>query len=90
MAKYPKPPMSQSTRKIGSAKQPKTALTAGKVADSARKTKQAQSIAMEKIRVKKQAAVQSKRVTGAAIKSATKKKIDNKRKYGFYVKPKGK
>lgn len=62
----------------------------GAAVDGLRKTKQAQAIAVEKVRVKKQAAVQSKRETGKAIKAATKKKIDNKRKTGFYEKPKGK
>lgn len=129
MAKYPKPPMSQGTRKIGPPKPARKrgqslgdkiidatafaidpagiirkgklkkiagqmkpvrgASSASKTADSARKTKQAQSIAMGKVTAKKQAAVQSKRATGAAVKAATKKKLDNKRKTGFYA-PKGK
>jgi type IV secretory pathway VirD2 relaxase len=60
------------------------ASTASKAADAGRKQKQAQSMAMEKVAAKKQTAVQSKRMTGAAVKSATKKKLDNKRKTGYY------
>lgn len=62
----------------------------GLAVDGLRKTKEAQSMAMDKVKMNKQSAVQSKRKTGEAIKSATKKKIDNKRKTGFYEKPKGK
>jgi hypothetical protein len=63
---------------------------ASKAADSGRKTKQGQAIAMGKVKTQKSVAAQGKRATGAAIKAATKKKIDNKRKTGFYEKPKGK
>ena len=59
----------------------------GMAADSARKTKEAQSMGMDKIKAKKSAMADSKRKTSEGIKAATKKKLDNKRKTGFYEKP---
>lgn len=59
----------------------------GLKADSARKTKEAQSMNMAAVKGKKAVAVESKRKTAEGIKAATKKKLDNKRKTGFYEKP---
>ena len=59
----------------------------GLKADSARKTKEAQSMNMAAVKGKKATAVESKRKTAEGIKAATKKKLDNKRKTGFYEKP---
>jgi hypothetical protein len=66
------------------------ASSASKAADSARKTKQGQAIAMDKVKTQRSVAAQSKRATGAAVKAATKKKVTNKRVTGYYEKPKGK
>lgn len=59
----------------------------GMKADSARKTKEAQSMGMAKVKANKSAMADSKRKTTEGIKAATKKKLDNKRKTGFYEKP---
>jgi len=59
----------------------------GMKADAARKTKQAQSMGMGNIKAKKSAMADTKRKTAEGIKAATKKKLDNKRKTGFYEKP---
>ena len=59
----------------------------GMAADSALKTKEAQSMGMDKVKAKKSAMADAKRKTSEGIKAATKKKLDNKRKTGFYEKP---
>jgi len=59
----------------------------GMKADSARKTKEAQSMGMAKVKANKSTMADSKRKTAEGIKAATKKKLDNKRKTGFYEKP---
>jgi len=59
----------------------------GMKADAARKTKQAQSMGMGNIKAKRSAMADTKRKTAEGIKASTKKKLDNKRKTGFYEKP---
>jgi hypothetical protein len=59
----------------------------GMKAVAARKTKTAQSMGMGNIKAKKSAMADTKRKTAEGIKASTKKKLDNKRKTGFYEKP---
>ena len=59
----------------------------GMKADAARKTKEAQSMGMGKVKAVKSAIADTKRKTAEGIKASTKKKLDNKRKTGFYEKP---
>jgi hypothetical protein len=62
----------------------------GMKADSARKTKQAQSMAMDKVKAKKSANATSKRMTAEAKSYPPKKKAPSSYALGLKAKPKKK